>query len=439
MNNRNNHNLGVGICGLGTVGSGTFNLIQRNNREIERKTGFPIRVVQVGCRRDHPDCDLSAVAVTRDIFEVARNPGVDIVLELIGGTDTALELVTEAINNGKHVVTANKALIAEQGAAIFDLAEKKGVLVRFEASIAGGIPIVKAVEEGLAANRISRLAGIINGTTNFILTEMEKPGAPGFDAVLRQAQELGYAEADPTFDVEGIDAAHKLTILSSISFGMPLRFSQVYTQGISDVTTEDIHYADELGYCIKHLAVAQRREKGVELRVHPALISKKELLAQVNGVMNAVMVDSDAAGATMYYGAGAGAGPTASSVVADIIDIVRDGSKLVANTGFEKKGIEAIGVLNIDETLCPHYLKLEVKDVPGVMAGISSILGKHDISIEALIQKDAGEGKAPIVMITNDVKEAVVEKAIKEIEALPSSETPVKRFRVLSRDSGMSG
>lgn len=425
---------GIGICGLGTVGSGTFNLIKHNNREIERKIGAPLKVIQVGCRRDHPDCDLSGVSVSRDIFEVARNPQVGIVLELIGGTDTAFELVTEAINNGKDVVTANKALIAERGDQIFDLAEKKGVQVRFEASIGGGIPIVKAIREGLAANGISRLAGIINGTTNFILTEMEKPGVPGFDEVLRQAQKLGYAEADPTFDVEGIDAAHKLTILSSIAFGIPLHFKDVYTEGISQVTPEDIAYAGELGYRIKHLGIAQQREEGVELRVHPTLISTKELLAQVSGVMNAVMVNSDAAGATMYYGAGAGAGPTASSVVADVIDIVRNNTGRVPNRGFEKKGIVPAEVLEIDDTLCPHYLRLEVSDVPGVMASISTILGQHDISIEALIQKDVGEGRAPIVMITNDVRDSVVKKAMREIEALPSSETPVTRFRVLPED-----
>lgn len=430
------NNKSVGLCGLGTVGSGTFNLIRRSSHEIESKVGVPINIVHVGCRRDHPDCDLSEVRVSRDVFDVARDPDVDILLELIGGTDTAYDLVMEAINNGKHVVTANKALIAEKGDSIFSQAEKKGVLVKFEASVAGGIPIVKAIREGLVANQITHLAGIINGTTNFILTEMEKPGGneKGFEGALLKAQANGYAEADPTFDVEGIDAAHKLAILSAIAFGMPLRFKDIYTEGISRVTTEDIRYAEELGYRIKHLAVSRKRKEGVELRVHPALISGKELLAQVNGVMNAVMVTGDSAGTTMYYGAGAGAGPTASSVVADVVDIIRNDSMTIPNTGFVELNTAHMEVLDIDQTLCPHYLKLEVKDVPGVMASISTILGQHEISIEALIQKDVHEGKAPIVMITDDVTEAVVKEAIKEIESLPSSESPVTRFRVLSEN-----
>lgn len=424
----------VGLCGLGTVGSGTFNLIQRNNLEIESKVGVPVDIVHVGCRRDHPDCDLSDVRVSRDVFAVARDPDVDILLELIGGTDIAYELVMEAINNGKHIVTANKALIAERGDSIFSAAEKKGVIVRFEASVCGGIPIIKAIREGLAANQITHLAGIINGTTNFILTEMEAAGgnAPGFEAALVKAQAMGYAEADPTFDVEGIDAAHKLSILAAMAFGIPLRFKDVYTQGISEVTTEDIHYAAELGYRIKHLGIARMRKEGVELRVHPALISSKELLAQVNGVMNAVMVTGDSAETTMYYGAGAGAGPTASSVVADVIDIIRNDSMSVPNKGFSKPDHDQLDVLNIDQTCCPQYLKLEVKDVPGVMASISTILGEHDISIEALIQKDVREGRAPIVMITDDVTESVILDAVKKIEDLPSSQSSVTRFRVLS-------
>ena len=422
----------VGICGLGTVGSGTYNLLRRNGGEIARKVGTEVQVVHVGCRRDPPDCDLSDVRVSRDIFEVARDPDVDILVELIGGVDTACDLVMEAVRHGKHVVTANKALIAEKGEAIFALAEAKGVQIKFEASVCGGIPIVKAIREGLVANRIQGLAGIINGTTNYILTEMEKPGASGYETALAEAQQKGYAEADPTFDVEGIDAAHKLTILSSIAFGTPLNFKDVYTQGISGVDLDDIRYTGELGYRIKHLAITRQSDKGVELRVHPALVSTKALLAQVNGVMNAVMVNSDAAGTTMYYGAGAGAGPTASSVVADLIDIVRNDTMGVPNRGFVVKNEAPEGVIGIKDTLCPHYLKLEADDIPGVMAKISSVLGQHDISIESLIQKDVGEGRAPIVMVTNEVKESVLTDAVREIERLPYVKAPVNHIRVLA-------
>jgi homoserine dehydrogenase len=417
------------------VGSGVFNLVSRNASEILRKTGSSIEIAQVGCRRDHPDVELGSTNVTRDIFEVARNPDVDVVLELIGGIDRARELLVIALENKKHVVTANKALIATHGDELFALAEKMGVQLRYEAAIAGGIPIVKAIREGLAANRISWLAGIINGTSNFILTEMEQSGSDlAFSEVLKQAQDLGYAEADPTFDIEGIDAAHKLTILSSIAFGVPLEFDAMYTQGISKITTEDIQYADELGYKIRHLGITRRSELGIELRVHPTLIRKEEMLAQVNGVMNAVMVSSDAAGRTMYYGAGAGAGPTASSVVADIIDIVRgQGSPGIANLGFVNEGFvkdKTLPILDIEDITSACYLKLNVIDQPGVMARLTAILSHHKISIEALIQKDAQGGFAAIVIVTDEVVERSMNAAIKELESLDEVRGSVTHIRI---------
>lgn len=423
--------IGIGICGLGTVGSGSFNLLRANRDEMSRKTGVSFEIVQVGCRRDHPDCDLSGVDVTRDIFDVAANPAVDVVVELIGGIDVAFDLVTRAIDNGKHVVTANKALIAERGDEIFARAEAAGVSVRYEAAIAGGIPVVKAIREGLAANRIDFVAGIINGTSNFILTEMEQAGNRGFDEVLSEAQELGYAEADPTFDVEGIDAAHKLTILSTIAFGVPLRFDAIYTEGVSRVTPADIRYADELGYRIKHLGVTRRRANGIELRVHPTLIDKTSMLGQVGGVMNAVLVGSDPAGLTMYYGAGAGAGPTASAVVADIIDLARAPSS-VANAGFVDMAAAPPAVLPIDQTQCCFYMKMQVLDKPGVLARISLILSQHNISIESLIQKDARAGKAPIVIVTDEVEESAFNAAVLELQGLPEVEGDISRIRVES-------
>lgn len=417
---------------MGTVGSGVFNLLVDNSNEIRRKTGVAIEIAQVGCRRDHADVDLTSTNVTRDIFDLVKNPEIDIILELIGGTDTALELIVQAINQKKHVVTANKALIASHGEEIFSLAAKKGVQVRYEAAIAGGIPIVKSIREGLAANQISWLAGIINGTSNFILTEMEKPGANlDFQEVLNEAQRLGYAEADPTFDIEGIDAAHKLTILSSIAFGVPLQLDATYTEGISNIKTEDIRYADELGYKIRHLGITRKSDEGVEMRVHPTLIRKEEMLAQVNGVMNAVMVGSDAAGRTMYYGAGAGAGPTASAVVADIIDIIRStGSNPVANLGFQTEAQERLPIIAIEDISCCCYLRLEVVDKPGVMAGLTTILSQHEISIEALIQKDAQGGSAAVVILTDDVVERSIDAAIAKLEALPEVHSDVTRIRI---------
>lgn len=418
----------VGICGLGTVGSGLFNLFSGNLEEIHRRMSAELELVQVGCRRDHPQCDLSGTEVTRDIFDVARNPDVDVLVELIGGDTTARELVLEAIHNGKHIVTANKALIALHGEEIFAAAAARGVSVRYEAAIAGGIPVVKAIREGLAGNRIDWVAGIINGTSNFILTEMSKPGSNrAFSDVLKQAQALGYAEADPTFDVEGIDAAHKLTILATIAFGVPLNFPAIYTEGISEITPRDIAFAGELGYCIRHLGIARQLGDSIELRVHPALVGKDEMLAQVNGVMNAVMVGSDAAGATMYYGAGAGAGPTASAVMADIIDIARGASGL-PNAGFVE--LKPLPVLPIERIRSSYYLRLGVLDKAGVMANVSTILSQHSVSIEALIQKDARLGDAEIVILTNEVEEAEMILAVKELESLAEITGTVTRIRV---------
>jgi len=418
----------VGICGLGTVGSGLFNIFQNGADEIARKTTTTPQLVQVGCRRDHPDCDLTTTNVTRDIFDVARNQEVDILVELIGGTDVAKDLVLEAISNGKHIVTANKALIALHGDEVFAAADSKGVSVRYEASIAGGIPVVKAIREGLAGNRINWLAGIINGTSNFILSEMSRPGSNrSFEDVLKEAQALGYAEADPTFDVEGIDAAHKLTILASIAFGVPLNFPAMYTEGISQITSADIEFARELGYRIRHLGIARRLTDGVELRVHPALVKNDQMLAQVDGVMNAVMVGGDAAGPTMYYGAGAGAGPTASAVMADIIDLARANLQ-VPNLGFT--AMSDAPVVDISSIRSSYYLRLGVHDRPGVMAHVSSILGNHDVSIEALIQKDARVSAAQIVIVTNDVPESDLDTAIAELESLDDLTSSISRIRV---------
>ena len=422
----------VGICGLGTVGGGTYNVLIRNADEIARRAGRPIIVEQVGARRDNPDCDITGVSRTHDIFEVARNPEVDVLVELIGGYDVAYQLVMEAIANGKHVVTANKALIAVHGNEIFRAAAEKGVMVAFEAAVAGGIPVIKSLREGLGANRIQWLAGIINGTGNYILTHMRDEGR-AFDDVLAEAQALGYAESDPTFDVEGIDAAHKLTILSSIAFGVPLAFEHIYTEGISAITVDDIRYAQELGYRLKHLGITRRRDAGVELRVHPTLVPDSELIAKVDGVMNAVLVSSDAAGTTLYYGAGAGALPTASSVVSDIIDVARSAgaAHTVSNLGFTGATLDA-PVLPIADTRSAFYLKLTVADRPGVMASLSTTLSEHDISIEALIQKDASGGRVPIVLITNEVLEAQFDAAVRAIESADYALSDVTRIRVVS-------
>lgn len=425
----------LGLCGLGTVGCGTFNVLARNASEISARAGCELRVVHVGARRDNPACDTSAVRVSRDIFKVARDPEVNILLELIGGTDTALELVREAIAHGKHVVTANKALIAEYGNELLAEAEAAGVSVSFEAAVAGGIPIIKALREGLAGNRVHWLAGIINGTGNFILTEMREKGRD-FSDVLAEAQELGYAEADPTFDVEGIDAAHKLVILAAIAFGMPLQFDKVFTEGITRIATQDVDYAEELGYRIKHLGIARRTDAGIELRVHPTLIPESCLLANVNGVKNAVLVEADAVGSTLYYGAGAGAEPTASAVLADVVDLARNLARVqkptVAALGIAMKAITPQVILAIEEVETACYLRMLAEDKPGVMSEVARIFSDADISIEALIQKppQPGQTRVPVVILTNKTREGKLMAAAAELEKLPSIAGEITRIRV---------
>lgn len=424
----------VGIVGLGTVGAGTVNVLKRNAAEIASRVGRPIEISHIGARRDNPNCNIDGIKVSRDIFAVAADPDVDILVELIGGTTVARELVLQAIRNGKHIVTANKALIAEHGNEIFAEAHKQGVDVAFEASVAGGIPILKALGEGLAANHIKWVAGIINGTGNFILTEMRDKGR-SFADVLEEAQALGYAEADPTFDVEGIDAAHKLTIIASIAFGIPLQFSRVYTEGISKLTSEDVEAADQFGFSIKHLGIGKDTEHGIELRVHPTLVPKSVLLASVNGVMNAVMVDGDAVGPTMFYGAGAGAEPTASAVAADIIELGRaltaDHEERVPYLGFHVDAMSTKPVLSMDDVVCPFYIRLHVQDKTGVLADITRILSENSISIEAMQQKDVDDGQAvPILMMTHAVREADLNKALADIAALDTVLDEIVRIRV---------
>lgn len=423
----------VGICGLGTVGSGTFNVLTRNAQDITRRAGREIIIQQVGSRRDNPAADTANTDFTRDIFEVATNPDIDIVVELIGGYDVAKKLVLLAIENGKHVVTANKALIAEHGTEIFAAAEAKGVSVMYEAGIAGGIPIVKALREGLAGNKINWLAGIINGTGNFILTEMRDKGRD-FADVLQEAQDLGYAEADPTFDVEGIDAAHKLTILASIAYGIPLQFENCFCEGIGGITPEDVQYAEELGYRIKHLGVSSRSESGIDLRVHPTLIPEKRSIAKIDGVLNAIMVNGDAVGDTLFSGPGAGAGPTASAVVADVIDLARSmdapASSRVHHLGF--KQVDDTKVLSIEEIKTAYYLRIPALDKTGVLAKIASILSERGINIEALIQKEQAEGAevVQVILLTHSIQEKIMNDAIAAIEALKETQGDVTRIRV---------
>ncbi|WP_026289990.1 homoserine dehydrogenase [Thioalkalivibrio sulfidiphilus] len=429
----------VGLLGLGTVGCGTINVLARNGDEIARRAGRGIQVVAASARdlKRPRSCDLSAVRLCTDPFEVVNDPDVEIVVELIGGTKPARELVLAAIGQGKHVVTANKALIALHGNEIFTAAQEKGVTVAFEAAVAGGIPIIKAIREGLSGNRILWLAGIINGTGNFILTEMRDKGRE-FSDVLAEAQRLGYAEADPTFDVEGIDAAHKLTILASIAFGIPLQFDKVYTEGITRITREDVGYAAELGYRIKHLGVARRTEQGIELRVHPTLIPQRRLIANVDGVMNAVLVKGDAVGPTLYYGAGAGADPTASAVVADLVDVVRaltsDPENRVPHLAFQADALSDIPVLPMDEVQTAFYLRLRVQDKPGVLADITRILGDQHISLEAVLQRETDEdaAEASIILLTHKVREGNMNQAISAIQQLETVIAPVTRIRLES-------
>lgn len=427
----------IGICGLGTVGSGTFNVIARNQAEINARAGCNIEITQIGARRDNPSADTSKANVTRDIFEVVSNPEVDIVVELIGGTTVAKELVLKAIENGKHVVTANKALIAEFGNEIFEKAAEQGVAVAYEAAVAGGIPIIRALREGLAANKIEWLAGIINGTGNFILTEMRDKGRT-FEDVLAEAQALGYAEADPTFDVEGIDAAHKLVILASLAFGMPLQFDKVYCEGIAQIAPEDVTYASELGYRIKHLGIARQHDAGVELRVHPTFIPERRLIANVDGVDNAVLVKGDAVGSTMYYGPGAGSEPTASSVIADIVNLARMLSASQENRvpalGFVRKSLQDFPVLPMGDIETGYYLRLNAIDKPGVLSRVTQILSDSGISIEALIQKEPREDQVevPVIVLTNRVLEKNMNDAIVKIEGLETVVGQVVRIRVES-------
>ena len=427
----------VGLLGLGTVGGGTFNVLNRNAEEITRRAGRGIRITHAAAREYDPAIlpGIEAISVGDDAFALVDNPDIDIIVELIGGYEPARELVMKAIANGKHVVTANKALIALHGNEIFAAAQAQGVMVAFEAAVAGGIPIIKALREGLSANKIHWLTGIINGTGNFILTEMRDKGRD-FDDVLREAQALGYAEADPTFDVEGIDAAHKLTILASIAFGIPLQFDKVYTEGISRITREDVAYAEAFGYRIKHLGYTRRTDKGIEMRVHPTLIPERRLIANVDGVMNAVLVNADAVGPTLYYGAGAGSEPTASAVVADIVDIARtltvDPENRVPHLAFQPNAIADIPVLAMEEVETAYYLRMQVTDKPGVMADVASILGNAGISIEAILQKEPAPGaeQASIILLTHVVQEKQMNTAIRQIEALDTIHGDIMRIRL---------
>ncbi|MEA1889636.1 MAG: homoserine dehydrogenase [Pseudomonadota bacterium] len=427
----------IGILGLGTVGGGTVNVLQRNADEISRRAGREIQVTMASVRSlDKPRiCDTRSITLTTDPFEIVNHPDIDVVVELIGGDTLALDLVLKAIANGKHVVTANKALIAVHGNEIFAAAQKMGVTVAFEAAVAGGIPIIKAVREGLAGNRVQWLAGIINGTSNFILTEMRDKGR-SFDDVLAEAQELGYAEADPTFDVEGIDAAHKLTILASIAFGIPLQFDKAYTEGMRKLTTQDVTDAADLGFRIKHLGLAKRTDSGVELRVHPTLIPEKRLIANVDGVMNAILVSGDAVGPTLYYGAGAGADPTASAVVADLVDVVRalttDPENRVPHLAFQADALADTAILPIEEVCSAWFLRLQALDQPNVLANVTKLLGENGISIEAIVQKVPHQHGAsvPIVILTHSVVEKAMNQALAAISDLPEIEPNITRIRV---------
>ena len=425
----------VGICGLGTVGGGTLRVIQQNGTDIDARTRSEVRVVHVGARNPKPDYDLTGIQVSKDIFDVVKDPNVDLVVETIGGMEPAKSLVLEAIANGKDVVTANKALIAVHGNELFEAAEKSGVTIAFEAAVAGAIPVIRSLRDGLSGNQINELAGIINGTGNFILTEMRDHGR-AYEDVLKEAQELGYAEADPTFDVEGIDAAHKLCILASIAYGIPLSFDEVYTEGISKIQKTDVVFAQELGYRIKHLGIAKQTESGIELRVHPTLIPETVLLASVEGVMNAVWVDGNAAGPTLYYGAGAGALPTASSIVSDIVEIARNrqsgAGALIPPLGVDIANQKNVPLLPINECKTAFYLSITAKDEPGVMLAITQVLTEAGVSIDAIIQKEA-EGDSihvPIALITSTALESVLQSAVEKIESLDDIVEPVVRFRV---------
>ncbi|HWW73669.1 MAG TPA: homoserine dehydrogenase [Duganella sp.] len=431
----------VGLLGVGNVGSGTFNVLERNQEEIRRRAGRGIEVVAVSARNLERARQRTGgkVKVVADPFDIVNDPEIDIVVELIGGYDEAKALVLQAIANGKHVVTANKALLAVHGNEIFAAAHAKGVMVAFEAAVAGGIPIIKALREGLTANRIDWLAGIINGTTNFILSEMRDKGLD-FATVLKQAQELGYAEADPTFDIEGVDAAHKATIMSAIAFGIPVQFDKAHVEGISKLNAIDIRYAEQLGYRIKLLGIAKRAKvngvEGVELRVHPTLIPSKRLIANVEGAMNAVLVQGDAVGATLYYGKGAGAEPTASAVIADLVDITRlataDPEHRVPHLAFQPNAMTNIEILPMSEITTSYYLRMNVSDQPGVLADLTRILADATISIDAMLQKEPAEGetKTDIIFLTHQTQEKNVTAAIAKMEALSTVCGSVTKIRL---------
>ena len=429
--------INVGLLGLGTVGGGTLTVLRRNQAEITRRAGRAILVKMAAVRDVEKAREFagSELQITGNPFEVVDHPDIDIVVELMGGYTLTLELVMKAIENGKHVVTANKALLAMYGNEIFAAAQKKGVMVAFEAAVAGGIPIIKALREGLTANRIEWIAGIINGTSNFILSEMRDKGS-SFDDVLKQAQALGYAEADPTFDIEGIDAAHKLSIMSAIAFGIPMQFTKAYTEGISKLTRDDIKYAEELGYRIKLLGITKRVAQGIELRVHPTLIPERRLIANVEGVMNAILIKGDAVGATMYYGAGAGAEPTASAVVADLVDVTRmhtaDPEHRVPHLAFQPDALSNDPILPMSEVRTSYYLRLRAYDKPGVLADVTRILADLDISIDAMMQKEPHEGEelVNIIMLTHITVEKNINQAIAKMEALDSVSGKVTRIRL---------
>jgi homoserine dehydrogenase len=430
----------VGLLGIGTVGSGTFNVLKRNQEEITRRAGRGIEITMVA------DLDVArakavvgeGVTVVNDARQIIANPEIDIVIELIGGYGIAKALVLEAIAAGKHVVTANKALLAVHGTEIFAAASAKGVMVAFEAAVAGGIPIIKALREGLTANRIQWLAGIINGTTNFILSEMRDKGLD-FDVVLKEAQRLGYAEADPTFDIEGVDAAHKATLMSAIAFGIPVQFDKAYVEGITQLGAADIKYAEQLGYRIKLLGIAKRQANGIELRVHPTLVPAKRLIANVEGAMNAVVVNGDAVGNTLYYGKGAGSEPTASAVIADLVDITRlhtaDPQNRVPHLAFQPGSLSDLGVLPMSEVVTSYYLRLRVADQAGVLAKVTGLLAESGISIDAVLQREAdevgGEGstQTDVIILTHDTKEGTMNAAVAHMQALPTVLAPITRIR----------
>jgi homoserine dehydrogenase len=431
--------INVGLLGIGTVGGGTFTVLTRNAEEITRRAGRDIRITVVADKNVERAKEVTGgkCRVTDDAFSVVNDPDIDIVVELIGGNGVARELVMKAIHNGKHVVTANKALLATHGNEIFREAQKMRVMVAFEAAVAGGIPIIKAVREGLAANHIEWIAGIINGTTNFILSEMRDKGL-AFDDVLKEAQALGYAEADPTFDIEGVDAAHKITILASLAFGIPMQFNKVYIEGITKLQAVDIRYAEQFGYRIKLLGITKRTPEGVELRVHPTLIPAKRLIANVEGAMNAVLVQADAVGSTLYYGKGAGAEPTASSIIADLVDVTRmhtaDPENRVPHLAFQPNQLVDLNVLPMDEVQTCYYLRLRVVDKQGALADITRILADEQISIDAVIQKEPGEGEmqTDLVMLTHRTREKRINAAIAKIEELPVVAGQVTRLRLES-------